>query len=90
MLMCLPFLEELFLRTLVAVTGQTRPKETVVRGWANGTTSNAGRHPNLYHISILQYTPSVDAQSLSHWFRRQGGWERVSGMVVAPTHSFVL
>ena len=88
--MRLPFLEELMLRTPLTVTGPRRSELFVVKSWANGTGERAVRHPNLYHISILQGGPDPDTQSLSHWFRRGGRWERVSAAQVNATHSFVL
>ena len=90
MLLRLPFLEELMLRTTVSVTGPRRPEQLVVTSWANGTSRRADRHPNLYHISILQRGPVATAQSLSHWFRRTGTWERVTALQVNATHSFIV
>ncbi|RDX39483.1 hypothetical protein OH76DRAFT_1491102 [Lentinus brumalis] len=90
MLLQLPFLEEFMLHTPIRLSGPRRPEQVIVNSWANGTTRRAARHSNLYHISILQQGPIGDAQSLSHWFRRRGLWERVSAVVVDRDHSFVL
>ena len=88
--MRLPLLKEILLNTRVAVIGSRRPESAIVSGWVRGTSPNAEPHPSLYHIAIIQYTPELDAQSLTHWFRREGSWERVSATVIGPTHSFVV
>ena len=90
MLMRLPFLEELMLRTTCSVTGPRRSEQLVVCSWANGTTQRSRRHPNLYHISILQRSMLANTQALSHWFRRYGTWERVSVTAVGAADSFVV
>ncbi len=93
LLLRLPFLEELMLRTTASVTGPQRPEHDVVLSWANGTRRRGGvHHPNLYHIGISQQSSAANAQlqALSHWFRQNGTWERVSALVVDATHSFVV
>lgn len=78
------------LRTTLSISGPRRPEGAIVTSWANGTGQRANRHPNLYHITILHEGPANNAQSLSHWFRRRGTWERVSSVVVDSGHSFIL
>ena len=89
MLLRLPFLEEFMLRTQVSVSGPRRSQQAVVTTWANGTTYGE-RHPNLYHISILQHDSAADTQNLSHWFRRRGSWEPVATALVDAAHSFTM
>ncbi|KAI0753040.1 hypothetical protein C8Q80DRAFT_1267478 [Daedaleopsis nitida] len=90
-LMQLMFLEEFMIRTPMTIIGPHRTEEVVVTSWANGTRNHPGqRHPNLYHISILQRGDLVGTQTLSHWFRKKDTWERVSTAQVNATHSFVM
>ncbi|TFK83032.1 hypothetical protein K466DRAFT_655439 [Polyporus arcularius HHB13444] len=89
LLMRLPFLEEFMLRTSASISSPRRSEQAVVTIWANGTNHGA-RHPNLYHISILQQGPDADAQPLSHYFRRHGTWQRVNEALVNAAHSFTM
>ncbi|TFK80422.1 hypothetical protein K466DRAFT_605346 [Polyporus arcularius HHB13444] len=89
-LLRLPYLEELLLRTHLTVTGPRRSEDTVVSAWANGALSRTTRHPNLFHIALLQGTGVAAGQRLSHWFKTGSAWERISSMVVGSTHSFVV
>ncbi|RPD81758.1 hypothetical protein L226DRAFT_564423 [Lentinus tigrinus ALCF2SS1-7] len=74
-LLRLPFLEELMLRTHLVVAGPRRSEDTIVSTWANGTPPRITRHPNLFHVSILQPSSTAGGQRLSHWFRRGIDWD---------------
>ncbi|KAI0654540.1 hypothetical protein C8Q70DRAFT_1058313 [Cubamyces menziesii] len=68
-LLQLPYLEELFMRTLISVAAPTSTERDVVIGWAEGVGQRAIAHPKLYHIALMQKNVSGEHQ-LSHWFKK--------------------
>ncbi|KAH9847485.1 hypothetical protein C2E23DRAFT_890017 [Lenzites betulinus] len=53
-LMTLPHLEELMLRTLTSIAGPTRTESNVVDAWARGIGQRATAHPSLFYIALIQ------------------------------------
>ena len=81
--MRIPALEVLMLRTVAAISGTHRSEAAVIVGWTKG---RGGRtHPSLFHIAIIQQ----GSPRLTHWFLKEGRWERVYASAIGPTDSFV-